>query len=151
MIGRWRRFKPSEYMPVIHAVCAEHGVAVPDVLSANRGKRLFLARKAISLRLREIGMPLTQIANALNRDVTTINYYVYPARQERERRRVEARAAARGPRKPKPTAPIPCRFAPDVMEWIEAQARAEQVAPEVIIRERMRELAEHERAAREVA
>lgn len=39
-------------------------------------------------------------------------------------------------------------FAPDVRKWIEDQARAEQVKPETIIKERIRELAEHEKAAR---
>lgn len=47
--------------------------------------------------------------------------------------------------------PVLAIFPADIRRWIEARAREAGVQPETIIRERMRELAEHERAAREVA
>jgi hypothetical protein len=41
-------------------------------------------------------------------------------------------------------------FAPDVMRWLRERAEQDGVKPQTIVRERMRELAEYERAAREV-
>lgn len=42
-------------------------------------------------------------------------------------------------------------FPPDVQAWLTETARREKVKPETIVCERIRELAEHEKAAREVA
>lgn len=42
-------------------------------------------------------------------------------------------------------------FPPDVRAFIEELARKTDTTPVVIVRERMRELAEHEKAARQIA
>ncbi len=137
-----KRFKPSQYLPVINSVSTERGHEVSVVLGDSRAKDVVETRKIIAIRLRNMGMPRPQIGRALNRELSTIDYYVYPSRQARQQRYEEARRQTRSPRTPRPVGTIRCSFPPSVRTWIEHQAKIEQVTPECIVRDHMRVLAE---------
>lgn len=83
---------------VIREVAAAHGVSVAEIRSPTRTANLFITRMIIAVRLRkELGLPIPQIARALNRSTSAAEYYVFPNTRAARRRRASAYMQARRP------------------------------------------------------
>ena len=77
---------------IIRVVCDLFGVAVADLMSPRRYKRLTPARQAAAWALRQVGLSLVEVGGLLQRDHTTI---IYSVRQAEALARVDAAYAAR--------------------------------------------------------
>lgn len=63
-------------------VAAKRNLKIKDILSKSRKRKLFYARMEIAQRLRDKGYIIEDIASILNRDHSTIVYYLYYAKKE---------------------------------------------------------------------
>lgn len=91
----WKRWRPADYQPILDAVASDHGIGIADIIGLSRVAHIVAARKDAANRLRTAGMPRPQIAKALQRDISSIDAYIYPSREKRQRVYAERRQAAR--------------------------------------------------------
>lgn len=84
----------SKWMPYLEAAAGEYGVSVSDMQGRSRLPFIVAARQSAAKRLRDAKMSRSQIAHILNRDITTIDAYVYPKRKTRKNAWNKARYAA---------------------------------------------------------
>jgi transposase-like protein len=80
-----QEFLEQEGERVIQKVCFEHRVGKVDLLSRSTSPHFVRARRAVIRLLAQSGFNKNQIARALGRSRSTIDYWLRPA--EREHRR----------------------------------------------------------------
>lgn len=123
---------------IIDSVTRVHGVTLDEIKGTSRAAYLVDARRDAACRLRAAGFTITRIAQILERDNSTIDYYVYGKRKATKR--ADARAAAMLFSVPEVT-----------RETIKAVAEAEGVSIRTIVAEWLTERATYEHDARKRA